>query len=205
MFNDEIVHRAPAPPALAALALRERSERVVLMGTLEGVMFPALRIAYLVVPEHLVDVFVAARGLMGDHNATAAQIALARFMDEGHFSTHLRNLARRCSERRAALQRAVAEQLQDPARGFAPGDVRLSPTDTGIHACLHLGPRWRDSEVVVALRSLRVGAEALSSRSWQATDLNGLIVSYGAAEPAAIRAAVASIARVLLQLAPQRC
>jgi GntR family transcriptional regulator/MocR family aminotransferase len=186
MFNDEIVHRAPAPPALAS---RDASGRVVLMGTLEGVMFPSLRIAYLVVPERLADIFVAARGLMGDHNALAAQIALARFMDEGHLNTHLRNLALRCGERRLALHEAVAELL--------PEDVRLSPTETGIHACIHLPPRWSDSEMVVALRARHVGAEALSTRCWQATGLNGLIVSYAAATPAQIRAAVAQIGAAL--------
>lgn len=198
MFNDEIVHRHPAPPALAS---RDRDGRVVLMGTLEGVMFPSLRIAYLVVPERLIDIFVAARGLMGDHNALAAQIALARFMDEGHLNTHLRRLAQRCGQRRLALHEAVAEQLQGDAAGLRPGDVRLSPTETGIHACLHLSGRWNDSEVVVALRARDVGAEALSTRCWQATGLNGLIISYGAAEPAEIRAAVGKIGEVLRELA----
>jgi GntR family transcriptional regulator / MocR family aminotransferase len=190
MFNDEIVHRAPAPPAMAS---RDAAGRVVLMGTLEGVMFPSLRIAYLVVPERVIDVFVAARGLMGDHNALAAQIALARFIDDGHLNTHLRLLAQRCGERRLALHQAVTENL--------PEDVRLSPTETGIHACIHLPPRWNDSEVVVALRARRIGAEALSSRCWQTTGLNGLIVSYGAATPAQIRGAVAQIGEVLHELA----
>lgn len=192
LFNDEIVHRGPAPPALAS---RDRNGRVVVMGTLEGMLFPALRIGYLVVPERLVDVFVAARGLMGDHTATAMQLTLARFMDEGHLSTHLRTLARRCGERRAALHEAVMAHL--------PEDCRLSPTDTGIHACIHLPPRWNDGEVVVAMRQRRVGAEALSSRCWQAQGLNGVIVSYGCAEPAAIRAAVKQIGEVLGELPPR--
>jgi GntR family transcriptional regulator/MocR family aminotransferase len=186
LFNDEIVHRSPAPPALAN---RDRNGRVVVMGTLEGMLFPALRIAYLVVPERLVDVFVAARGLMGDHNNTAMQLALARFMDDGHLNTHLRTLTRRCGERRVALHEAVMARL--------PEDCRLSPTDTGIHACIHLGERWNDGEVVVALRQRKVGAEALSSRCWQTRGLNGLIVSYGAAEPAAIHDAVRQIGEVL--------
>lgn len=188
MFNDEIIYRPPAPPALAS---RDPNGRVVLMGTLEGVMFPALRVAYLVVPDRLVDVFVAARGLMGDHTATAQQLALARFMDEGHFSTHLRTLATRCGERRAALAEAVHELL--------PPTVRLGPMDSGIHACIHLPPAFNDGEVVVALRARRVGAEALSSRCWQTSGLNGLIVSYGAAEREHIRAAVQHIAEVLAE------
>lgn len=187
-FNDEVVFRQPVPPALHS---RDGADRVILMGTFEGIMYPSLRIGYLVVPERLVDAFVAARGLLGDHTAVAPQLALARFIAEGHLSAHLRRIRQVCGERRDALLRAVNLQL--------PSEVTVGPVDSGFHACLHLGPRWRDTEVVAALRTRHIGAEALSSRCWQVHDRNGLIVSFAAATPEEIGDAVTRIGEVLRQ------
>ncbi|MFO1329502.1 MAG: PLP-dependent aminotransferase family protein [Rubrivivax sp.] len=185
-FNDEITHVQPVPPALLA---RDRHGRVILMGTFEGVMFPSLRIAYLVVPERLVDVFKAARGLLGDHSHVATQLALARFIDEGHFARHLRRLRRLCGERRQALVDAVARHLG--------GLGRLGPTDAGLHATLHLPAHLVDHEVVQRLHRRGIGAESVSTRCWQVQGLNGLILSYGASAPAAIDAAVCTLGQVL--------
>jgi GntR family transcriptional regulator/MocR family aminotransferase len=185
-FNDELVHPGPAPPALHT---RDRAGRVLLMGTFEGVLFPALRLAYLVVPPRLVDVFVAARGLLGDHSPVTMQLALAGFIDGGHLSAHLRLLRERIGLRRDALRQAV--------RRWLPAAAILSRTDTGLHACVHLPPEWPDTEVVHELRRRGVGGEALSSRCWQARDRNGLVIGYGADPPERIEAAVRTIGEVL--------
>jgi len=185
-FNDEIVHRPPAPPALMA---RDAAERVMLMGTFEGILFPSLRIGYLVVPERLADVFITARGPLGDHTPVAQQLALEAFIDGGHLGTHLRALREVLGRRREALRQAV--------RRWLPADVILGRTDTAWHACLHLPARWRDAEVVNALRPRRIGAEALSTRCWQATGFNGLVIAYAAWDPPEIEAAVRGLGEVL--------
>lgn len=191
-FNDELVHRPPAPPALMA---RDSAERVILMGTFEGVMFPSLRIGYLVVPQRLADVFITARGPLGDHTPVAQQLALEAFIDGGHLSAHLRTLRETLGARREAFRQAV--------RRWLPADVILGRTDTAWHACLHLPPHWRDVDVVQALRQRRIGAEALSTRCWQATHFNGLVVAYPSWGAAELDAAVRGIAEVL-QAMPRR-
>lgn len=185
-FNDELVHRPPAPAALMA---RDAAERVILMGTFEGVMFPSLRIGYLVVPERLADVFITARGPLGDHTPVAQQLALEAFIDGGHLSAHLRSLREVLGTRREAFRQAV--------RRWLPADVILGRTDTAWHACLHLPRHWRDVDVVQALKPRRIGAEALSSRCWQATQFNGLVVAYPSWTAAELDAAVRGIAEVL--------
>lgn len=185
-FNDEIVHVNPVP---AALHSHDRQGRVILMGTFEGVMFPSLRVAYLVVPERLVDVFEAARGLLGDHNNVTTQLALARFIDDGRYARHLRRLRQVCGQRRLALIDAVRRHL--------PPSVQLGPTDSGLHACLHLPPHCADALLLPTLHRRGIGGEALSLRCWQVDDRNGLIVSYGADPPAAIDAALRTLGEVL--------
>jgi GntR family transcriptional regulator/MocR family aminotransferase len=189
-FNDEIAHDAEAPTAFQAL---DRADRVLLMGTLEGIMFPSLRLAYLVVPERLVDVFVAMRGLLGDHTNTSLQLAMAAFIDDGHMSKHLRTLRQLSRQRRDALVLAV--------RRHVPPWAWLGPTSAGTFACLHLPPAVRDMDVVRRIREHGVMAIALSSTCIVPDRWNALVLGYGAFEPKAIEAAVRVIGRAVTDIA----
>jgi GntR family transcriptional regulator / MocR family aminotransferase len=198
-FNDELVYDAPPRAALAALAAREgREQRVLLLGTLEGVLFPSLRVSYLVLPPPLMEVFTAMRGLLGDHTQAVSQTALAAFIDGGHMSEHLGRLRRRCRERRDALRSAVQRHL--------PRWARLGPVEGGMHACLHLPhggadeQRLRDRQVAAALRSRGIVVEALSEMTARDDELNALVLGYGAWSPAQIDAAMRSVGELLRTL-----
>jgi GntR family transcriptional regulator/MocR family aminotransferase len=185
-YNTELVHEGVPPPTLHTL---DGGEHVLLVGTFEGVLFPSLRIAYLVVPEQLSDTFTAMRGLLGEHAHVATQMALTAFIDEGHMSAHLRELRQRCRVRRAALIEAVARHL--------PPWVRLGPTAEGVHAALHFPAEVSDVEVFRLIRKQGVGAVPISSICWHARGHNGLALGYGGAEPAQIEAAIAVIGEAL--------
>lgn len=188
-YNTELVHEGVPPPALHT---QDGGERVLLVGTFEGVMFPSLRIAYLVVPEQLADTFTAMRGLLGEHAHVATQLALTAFIDEGHMSAHLRELRQRCRVRRAALQAAVAQHL--------PPWARLGPTAEGVHAALHFPPEVPDLEVFRVIRKQGVGAVPVSSICWHTRGYNGLALGYGGAEPPVIDAAMRVIGAALRQV-----
>ncbi len=185
-FNDEITYDRQAPGALWSMS---DSDLVLLMGTLEGIMYPALRLAYLVVPERLADVFVAMRGLLGDHSNTALQLALAWFIDEGHLGTHLRNLRQAGRERRDTLRASCARHLPDWAR--------LGPIDSGFHACIHLPPDVSDRTVVRTMRESAVLAVSLSSGCIEQAHGNGLVIGFGAFDALTIDRSVAVIGRAL--------
>jgi GntR family transcriptional regulator/MocR family aminotransferase len=195
-FNDELVHDGPPRAALAALASREgREQRVLLLGTLEGVLFPSLRVSYLVLPPALMEVFTAMRGLLGDHTQAVSQTALAAFIDGGHMSEHLARLRERCRARRDALSGAVQRHL--------PRWARLGPVEGGLHACLYLpndSHQLRDRQVAAALRSRGIVVEALSEMTARDTELNALVLGYGAWSPAQIDAAVGKLGEVLRTL-----
>lgn len=185
-FNDELTYRPGVPPALAS---HDRSGCVVLMHTFEGVMFPSLRVACLVVPERLVEAFEAARGLLGDHTSMPTQQALAAFFDDGHFTRHLRRLRQACAQRREAWLHGVQRHLA--------GLAVAGPVEAGLHACLHLPASHVDAEVMARLRARGIGSEPLSTRCWQASGRNGLVFAYGAATPAQIDAALRVVAEEL--------
>jgi GntR family transcriptional regulator / MocR family aminotransferase len=190
-FNDEIVHDSRLPVALQNM---DASDRVLLMGTLEGIMVPSLRVAYVVVPERLAEVFTAMRGLLGDSTNAALQLALAWFIDDGHLNAHLRRLRQVVRERRDALRESSAKHL--------PPWARLGPLEGGTHACLHLPDPVPDREVVRQLRAGGVLSVALSSCCFGEPARNGLVIGYGAFDPAAIDSALGVIGQVLRRSAP---
>ena len=131
----------------------DRLGRVVYLGTFSTVLFPPLRVGYVVLPPDLVKPFVKAKWLADRQTPTLEQLALADFLTEGHFGRHLRRMRRVAAERRAALLAAVAEHLDRQAE---------PPTaSTGMHLMLPLpvvpGASPLDLETAIALRAATRG------------------------------------------------
>ena len=89
----------------------DRAGRVLYIGTFSKVLFPSLRIAYLVAPESLVPAIAALKFLTDYHTPTFEQAVLADFMSEGHFDRHLRRTRTRNAARRQALLEALHDHL----------------------------------------------------------------------------------------------
>ncbi len=99
----------PVPP-LKAL---DAGEHVLYLGTMSKVMFPALRIGYLVLPTTLVEPFARAKILCDGGSPRLEQEALAEFVASGAFERHVRRSRARNGERRAALLDALGRSLGD--------------------------------------------------------------------------------------------
>ncbi|MDB5360524.1 MAG: GntR family transcriptional regulator [Rhodospirillales bacterium] len=172
---------------LAALQGLDEAGRVVYVGTFNKLMFPALRLAYLVAPPDLAERFVSARVLVDGHTSTLPQAALADFIREGHLGTHLRHMRTVYEERRQALVDAVAG---------LDGRLTLGPIDGGMHACAYLPPGGDD--VAIAFAARRIGIELRPlSRLYLGPSRPGFILGFAAARPAEIRGAVERLARLL--------
>jgi len=207
----EIVHDGAAPPALMSSgALRagrrpgagaargqgdegdgadESDGQVLFLGTFNGVMFPGLRLSYLVVPRRLVPAFTAVRGLFGDHPPVGVQQALATFIDQGHLSAHLRRMRGVYRQRRNAFAAAAALHL--------PPEVRVGPLLGGTHGCLHLPAGCADEALAQRLAEAGFGVEMLSTYSWPRAGSSGLVFGYGADDVPRIEAGVERLAGFL--------
>jgi len=119
---------------LAPLKALDEADRVLYIGTFSKVMFPALRLGYMVLPPDLVEAFVRARALADGGLATLEQEALADFIANGDFERHVRRLRARCSARRAALLDALVATLGDAA-------ARLRRAVRGRHPRRRAAPR----------------------------------------------------------------
>src|SRR5262249_44030892 len=126
---------------LQALAGLDVDGRVLYLGTFSKLMFPALRLGYLVVPEVLVESIVAAKALADTGSAGLEQLALADFIREGHFERHLNRSRVRNAVRRSVLLEALREQFGERAE--------VSGAATGLHVLVWL--RGRDGEPIASV------------------------------------------------------
>jgi len=172
---------------LAALQGLDDAGRVVYVGTFNKLMFPALRLAYLVAPPDLAERFVSARALVDGHTSTPPQAALADFIREGHLGTHLRHMRTVYEERRQALVDTVAS---------LGGRLTLGPIDGGMHACAYLPVGTDDVAIALAARQMGIELRPLS-RLYLGSSRPGFILGFAAARPAEIRGAVERLARLL--------
>ena len=103
----------------------DRNSRVVYIGTFSKVLFPSLRLGYVVVPEDLVERFLAARFALDIGPPTFQQAVLADFIGEGHFARHIRRMRSVYAERRNALIENLREH-------FGPR-LGVTGAETGMH------------------------------------------------------------------------
>src|SRR5206468_356171 len=89
--------------ALASLQGLDESERVIYVGTLNKALFPGLRLGYAVVPQALLQAYVAARYLIDRQPPSLHQAVVAEFMREGYFAAHIRRMRLMYREQRDAL------------------------------------------------------------------------------------------------------
>jgi len=134
---------------LAALQGLDQGRRVIYVGTFSKVMFPALRLSYIVVPEALVDAFSRARATTDFYTSVVAQAAVAAFIEEGYFSSHIRRMRQVYLRRRDLLREEVSKHLG--------GAMTVDCPAAGMHAIARL-ERWLEQIGDQAIS--RLGAEA---------------------------------------------
>ncbi|WP_296559010.1 PLP-dependent aminotransferase family protein [Rudaea sp.] len=110
---------------LAALKSLDRDSRVLYFGTFSKVLFPSLRLGYIVLPPSLRDSFIGAKWLTDRGCPAIEQAALARLMADGAFERHLRAAAKSLKARRATLLAAL--------RKYAGDEVEVADSSAGMH------------------------------------------------------------------------
>ncbi|HKP02790.1 MAG TPA: PLP-dependent aminotransferase family protein [Chthoniobacterales bacterium] len=96
-YNSEFRFNGPPLPCLQGL---DDVGRVIYAGTMSKILFPSLRLGYLVVPEPLVDSMIKIRAVMDQHSSAIDQATLARFLTEGFFLSHVKRMRKLYGERR---------------------------------------------------------------------------------------------------------
>jgi GntR family transcriptional regulator/MocR family aminotransferase len=179
---------------LESLQGLDRAGRVIYTGTFSKVMFPSLRVGYIVPPEPLVETFAKAKWLADRQTSTLEQEALAEFISGGHFERHLRRSRTRNASRRAALLDALAEQFGDR--------VEVQGANAGIHVIAWLGdvPRSAVDDLVDRARAEGVGIYSVAPYYIDPPERAGLLLGYASLSERDIREGVARLARIMLRI-----
>lgn len=140
---------------LTALQGLDTDGRVVYVGTFSKVMFPALRIGFIVAPPSLVPALAAARHFAGTQQATLEQMVLTDFIADGHFERHVRRMRSVYAERQQDLIDALAAECGDL--------IDVAAAGAGMHLVGWLRPDADDREVSTRAAARGVDAIPLSA------------------------------------------
>lgn len=174
---------------IAAVQGLDASNRVIYVGTFNKVMFPSLRLAYVVAPPDLVDSVVAARALCDGHPPVLAQAALADFITDGHFGAHVRQMRALYHERRDALLDALAT--------YVGARLRIGPSDAGMHLTGMLSRDADDRAIAVAASAAGLGVRALSRQYLRRSRTQGLMLGFTGSPPDALRRGTRTLAKII--------
>ncbi len=171
---------------IASLQGLDKGGSVIYCGTFSKVMFPALRLGYVIVPPQLVDAFRGAKAVIDRHCPTVEQAVLAEFISEGHLARHIRRMRVLYLERQNILLESLHRELK--------GAIEVHSHEAGMHVVGWLAKGKRDSVVSMRARNLGVEAPALSSYREKPGGRGGLVLGYAAYSEQEIRSAVEKLA-----------
>jgi GntR family transcriptional regulator/MocR family aminotransferase len=183
-YDSEFRFSGRPVPALRGL---DRSEAVILAGSFNKVLFPSLRLGYLVLPQSLMDRFLAFRYQADAYPPTHLEAVLCDFIVEGHFGRHLRRMRELYGARLGALRDSVGRYLQ--------GAVELPDIQAGLNSPAYLLRGMKSNDA--AARAARCGVEVLSLDRFvlRRRDIQGVLVGFAAFTDAEIRKAVIALAQ----------
>jgi len=174
-------------PITALQGLDHRS-RVIYIGTFSKVLFPSLRLGYVVLPADLVERFIAVRFATDICPATFHQIVLADFIREGHFSRHIRRMRMIYGERRRVLIECIREELGEGPE--VPGAA------TGLHLSVLLDG-VNDRYIAARASRQNLNLTALSPFYLNKTPQQGFVLGFGSTPARVIPAAVHKLATLV--------
>lgn len=185
-YDSEFRYRGQPVRSLQGL---DGGQRVIYIGTFSKVLFPGLRLAYLVVPRPFVDIFVNARIVAGRQSPTFEQVVVERFMAEGHLARHIARMRRLYGERRL--------QLMDAIRGAIPDHVRVQPCDTGLQMLAWLPQGWSDHDISARAATAGLEITPLSRLTVERTMAPAMLLGFGNFTAADMATGAARLASVL--------
>jgi GntR family transcriptional regulator/MocR family aminotransferase len=181
---------------LAPLRALDRTGRVAYLGSFSKLLFPALRLSYVVLPDSLVP---AAEKIMAGVSVRASMLgqgALASFIADGHLAAHLR--------RTRLLYSARQQILIESAKRHLEGLLQLEPDPGGMHLIARPSPdlalMFDDRDATAAAAAVSISVSPLSACYRDAPRVHGLILGYAATPEDAIEPAVVKFANALREL-----
>jgi GntR family transcriptional regulator / MocR family aminotransferase len=186
-YDSEYRYSGRPIPALQGL---DTHGMVLYAGSFSKVLFPALRLGYLVLPKELLKYFEVALSLTVRHTPMLEQLVLNDFIREGHFGRHLRRMREVYAERLSVL----LEEAQSKLAGL----LKISTIEAGLQTVGWLGQGIKAESAAIAAKKYNVNVTPLNGYSWKKTSLpQGLQLGFAAIDEKEIRRGVRDLAAAL--------
>lgn len=185
-YDSEFRYSSRPIPALQGLA---ESNPVIYVGTFSKILFPALRVGYLIVPEYLTNLFVRAKWLADRQTPMLEQKVLTDFINEGHLERHLRRMRMLYDKRRQTLVRALKNQLGNR--------VEILGENTGMHLMVRLQTTLSDEEFVRRAREDGVNLVSANLYYLEKGRQDEFVLGYASLSERKIQEGVRRLAKII--------
>jgi GntR family transcriptional regulator/MocR family aminotransferase len=148
-------------------------DRVILMGSVSKTLSPALRLGWIIAPDHLTNELVAVKRHNDLGTSTLEQLPLQAFLADGAYQRHVRRTSQEHQRRRIAILKALSEAF--------PG-VPITGVQAGLHLVLLLPDAATQTGIVNALRAQGVATRPLSA-SYQSVPRFGAVIGTARTTP----------------------
>ncbi|MEM9907476.1 MAG: PLP-dependent aminotransferase family protein [Cyanobacteria bacterium P01_D01_bin.44] len=190
-YDSEYRYSGRPIPALQGL---DTQQSVLYIGTFSKVMFPSLRIGYLVLPPALVTVFSKAKGLADRQSPSLTQCALADFIHEGHLERHIRRMRTVYARRRQALVKALYHYFGDT--------VEILGDSAGLHIMARLSLSLDDNDAISKAQTVGVAMFSARPQYWQPMRHGEFVFGYAELDEATLIEGVRRVATVVQRPTP---
>jgi len=185
-YDSEYRYSGRPIPALQGL---DGSGLVLYAGSFSKVLFPALRLGYVVVPSGLLHHFEAIQSLTFRHAPMLEQLVLSDFITEGHFGRHLRRM-------RAVYAERLSVML-DEARQRLAGLLEISSVEAGLQTTGWLCGGMDAESATAAAAKRNVDVTPVDRYSQGRVAPTGLQLGFAAVDAREIRRGVRELAIAL--------
>jgi GntR family transcriptional regulator / MocR family aminotransferase len=175
---------------IASLQGLDLNARVIYIGTFSKVLYPSVRVGYLVIPHDLTKKFAAVRYAMDIFPPYLIQEALADFMLYGTFAAHIRKMRKLYRDRRTVLIECIQNQLGD--------QFDVHGTEAGMHLTITLPENLRDREIAERAARKRLWLRPLSPAYIGKRPRQGFILGFGSTDSKQIPRAVEQMRSFIL-------
>jgi GntR family transcriptional regulator/MocR family aminotransferase len=164
-------------------------QRTLYIGTFGKTLYPGLRIGYMALPAPLVRAFTHARSILDGHTPQVLQLTLARFLESGHYNSHVRAMRKLYARRRTCMLEALHRHLGHVVTPLQPAG--------GMQIPCYLKSGWSEERSIAQAAQAGVHLPGLSRLYLGARPQPGWLLGYASLSEQEMESAILQLARAL--------